>query len=262
MEDNRDYDTQRTPQRDFKGIWIPRKIWFDERLTALDKIILAEIDSLDAGEQGCYASNAHIASFCQCSERKVSEAIARLIELDYIFVKSFNGRERTLKSRVEFVNEADTQNPRGRHEKNSKTGSKKSEADTQNPRERIIESTIERTIESDNITSPPQKRQRRESQLTVVQQSLFNHFWEVYPKKVAKENAEKAWKKINPSEELASTIVQAVKTQISVDGRFRETRFTPHPATWLNGHEWENSYEKGTERRDDFKPSTGFRTDF
>ena len=117
-------------------------------------------------------------------------------------------------------------------------------------------------IIGDNTVSPPQKRQRRESQLTVVQQSLFNRFWEVYPKKVAKENAEKAWKKINPSEELASTIVQAVKTQISVDGRFRETRFTPHPATWLNGHEWENSYEKGTERRDDFKPSTGFRTDF
>lgn len=111
-------------------------------------------------------------------------------------------------------------------------------------------------------TPQPPKRQRRESQLTVVQQSLFNYFWEVYPKKVAKENAEKAWKKINPSEELASTIVQAVKTQISVDGRFRETRFTPHPATWLNGHEWENSYEKGTEHRDDFKPSTGFRTDF
>ncbi len=121
--------------------------------------------------------------------------------------------------------------------------------------------TDSQITEEQNI-STPQKRQRRESQLTVVQQSLFNHFWEVYPKKVAKENAEKAWKKINPSEELASTIVQAVKTQISVDGRFRETRFTPHPATWLNGHEWENSYEKGTERRDDFKPSTGFRTDF
>lgn len=105
-------------------------------------------------------------------------------------------------------------------------------------------------------------RRKRESVLPQNLQILFDRFWEVYPKKVAKENAEKAWKKINPSEELASTIVQAVKTQISVDGRFRETRFTPHPATWLNGHEWENSYEKGTERRDDFKPSTGFRTDF
>ena len=52
--------------RDFKGIWIPKEIWLDERLNALDKIILAEINSLD-GEDGCYASNQYLAEFCQCS---------------------------------------------------------------------------------------------------------------------------------------------------------------------------------------------------
>ena len=40
-------------ERDFKGIWIDRKIWLDNRLNALDKIILAEIDSLDATDDGC-----------------------------------------------------------------------------------------------------------------------------------------------------------------------------------------------------------------
>lgn len=84
--------------RDFKGVWIPKAVWLDNRLNALDKIILAEIDSLDQGELGCYASNKYIAQFCQCSETKVSTAISKLIEYGYLFVKSFDGRTRILKS--------------------------------------------------------------------------------------------------------------------------------------------------------------------
>ena len=33
--------------RSVKGIWIPIEVWNDERLTMLEKGILAEIDSLD-----------------------------------------------------------------------------------------------------------------------------------------------------------------------------------------------------------------------
>jgi hypothetical protein len=83
--------------RDFKGIWIPKEVWLDERLTALDKMILMEIDSLDVGEEGCYASNNHLAEFCQCTETKVSLSIKKLIDLDYIEIISFDGRKRYIK---------------------------------------------------------------------------------------------------------------------------------------------------------------------
>lgn len=86
--------------RDFKGVWIPRTVWLDDKLNALDKIILTEIDSLDMGEDGCWASNKYIADFCQCSETKVSTAISKLIERGYLYVKSFDGRQRVLKSRL------------------------------------------------------------------------------------------------------------------------------------------------------------------
>ena len=49
-------------KRDFKGVWFPAEVWLDERLTALDKFILMEIDSLD-NDDGCYASNEHLAKF-------------------------------------------------------------------------------------------------------------------------------------------------------------------------------------------------------
>lgn len=86
-----------TMQRDFKGIWIPAEIWLDDSLSALDKIIFAEIDSLD-NEDGCFASNEYLAGFCQCSVSKVSTAISRLKERGYVEAVSFDGRRRILKS--------------------------------------------------------------------------------------------------------------------------------------------------------------------
>lgn len=87
-------------ERGFKGIWIPAEVWLDGNLTALDKMILAEVDSLDQGEKGCYASNKYIAEFCGCSETKVSTSISFLIEYGLLYVESFNGRQRILKSRL------------------------------------------------------------------------------------------------------------------------------------------------------------------
>ena len=86
--------------RDFKGVWIPKIVWLDTRLSSLDKVILTEIDSLDQGERGCYASNQHIADFCQCSITKVSTSVSKLIDLGYLYVKKYDGRQRELKSRL------------------------------------------------------------------------------------------------------------------------------------------------------------------
>lgn len=90
----------RMENRDFKGVWIPKEVWLDRRLNALEKVILAEIDSLDMGEDGCFASNKYLAEFCGCSESKVSSAVSKLIKFDYIFLESFDGRTRILKSRL------------------------------------------------------------------------------------------------------------------------------------------------------------------
>lgn len=88
--------------RDFKGVWIPKEVYLDTRLTALEKIILVEIDSLDNGEDGCFASNEYLAEFCQCTKVKVSTAISKLIEFGYLDKSGFDGRRRILKSRLKL----------------------------------------------------------------------------------------------------------------------------------------------------------------
>ena len=115
-------------ERDFKGIWIPAKVWLDERLNPLEKVILMEIDSLDCGEKGCYASNEYIAGFCQCSESKVAHAVTRLVELGYVSRKSFDGRQRILQSRLA---------------KFARQNSKVCKSDVQNLQESNIDSNID-----------------------------------------------------------------------------------------------------------------------
>jgi hypothetical protein len=86
--------------RDFKGVWIPKDVWLNPNLTFLEKGILAEIDSLSSEDKGCFASNEYLAEFCGCSVTKVSLAISKLVDLGYIYLANFNGRQRELKSRL------------------------------------------------------------------------------------------------------------------------------------------------------------------
>lgn len=119
-------------KREFKGVWFPAEVWLDERLTALEKIILIEIDSLD-GENGCYASNEYLARFCQCSQSKVSSSITKLKKLGYIKVKSFDGRKRILESCLTV---------------SIRQTNKKEKSDQQNLEERVlVETTSESTKE-------------------------------------------------------------------------------------------------------------------
>lgn len=95
--------------RKFRGIWISAEIWVDERLSAVDKVLLAEIHYLD-NEDGCYASNEYLAKFLQVSISTISRSISKLRKEGFIGLQCFNGRNRFLKSNVKIVVEETHQN--------------------------------------------------------------------------------------------------------------------------------------------------------
>lgn len=82
--------------RQFKGVWIPKEVWLDDKLTYFEKAVYAEIDSLD-GEDGCFASNKYLAGFFGCTERHIKRALAHLSELGYVKTEVFDGRKRVIK---------------------------------------------------------------------------------------------------------------------------------------------------------------------
>jgi len=89
--------------RDFKGIWIPKELWLDHRLSIFEKCVIAEIDSLDCGEDHCYASNDYLAELFNVKVAKLRDAVYRLKELGFLSQISFNGRTRVLKSHLKTI---------------------------------------------------------------------------------------------------------------------------------------------------------------
>lgn len=66
---------------------------------------------------------------------------------------------------------------------------------------------------------------------------FHEQFWPLYPRKVGKHAAAKAWAALDPTPEHVEEILKALKAQIDSD-TWTEARFIPHPATWLNGKRW------------------------
>ena len=99
-------------KRDFKGIWIPKEVWLNKDLSIIEKCLLVEIDSLDNGEKGCFASNEYLATFFNLSESRMANIISDLKKRGFINQIYFDGRLRGLrivKSEVWFTenNKAD-----------------------------------------------------------------------------------------------------------------------------------------------------------
>lgn len=74
--------------RKFKGVFIPKEIWFDTNLKWIQKLFFIEIDSLSAdAKRGCYASNTHFSAMFNLSNERCSQIITELKKLELIEVK-------------------------------------------------------------------------------------------------------------------------------------------------------------------------------
>lgn len=197
--------------RDFKGVWIPKEIWLDTRLTALDKIILIEIDSLSFEDKGCFASNEYLANFCQCSVTKVSLAISKLIEFDYIYLENFNGRQRELKSRLS---------------KSERQTFKKCKADFQ----KMKDNNIVNNKDNNKIYIEKYKKE-------------FETVWNEYPKKVGKEKSLKYYIKARQSGVEFETILDGIKRyKKQIELQETKRQFIKDGSTWFNNACWQDEY--------------------
>lgn len=75
----------------------------------------------------------------------------------------------------------------------------------------------------------------------LAQPDGFARFWEQYPKKRSKGDAEKAWKSIRPDRALLDRILQAIaQARLTDDWQKSGGQFIPYPATWLRAKGWED----------------------
>ena len=72
-------------------------------------------------------------------------------------------------------------------------------------------------------------------------QSDFERFWSVYPKKLAKGDARKAWAQTEAIRPDIDAVVKAILAQRHTDQWMRDNgQFIPYPATWLRAERWDD----------------------
>lgn len=64
----------------------------------------------------------------------------------------------------------------------------------------------------------------------------FETFWLLYPRRVAKKDAQKAWSKLSESDRFDAIV--ALADWIRVWRARGDDQYTPYPASWLNGERW------------------------
>ena len=70
----------------------------------------------------------------------------------------------------------------------------------------------------------------------------FAIFWETYPKKVGKGQAEKVFAKIKPTPDLLAQMLEVIGWQVK--SKQWQDGFIPNPATWLSQRRWEDEPPK------------------
>ncbi len=187
--------------RDFKGVWIDQGIWLDKNLSATEKCLLAEIDSLD-NKDHCYAKNEYFAEFLGVSVPTISRCIQKLISLNYVESIVFTGRNRILKSMIRLPN----QNDQAASSKRSGSLVKKIRPNTN-------------TSTSTNTNTYTEE---------------FLTFWEAYPRNTNKRGAFKRWLKLikdGVAPDLITRCAANYAAKIKTDKT--EINFMLHAATFL-----------------------------
>lgn len=81
----------------------------------------------------------------------------------------------------------------------------------------------------------------------------FKRFWDAYPNRVGKGQAERAFAKLNPDDLMLGRLVRAIQAQ--TEDRSRKSaagEFVPpwkNPSTWLNGKCWEDEISQAQPRK-------------
>jgi len=80
-------------------------------------------------------------------------------------------------------------------------------------------------------------------QLPRFNKELFDLFWEAYPKKKSKGQAESSFAKLNPDKTMVDMFVAKLEiASKSEDWTKDRGQFIPYPATWLNAKGWEDEF--------------------
>jgi len=79
---------------------------------------------------------------------------------------------------------------------------------------------------------------------------MFNEFWKLYPRKVSKKMAEKAWNRLSKLKQADA--LEALPNHIQYwKLKNTETEYIPHATTWINQGRWEDELDMTVKVKED-----------
>jgi len=101
-----------------------------------------------------------------------------------------------------------------------------------------------------NVTpTRAREEKRREENRIRKEKSIYTqdflNFYSLYPRKVAKADAQKAWNTLKPDDELrADIVIKLEKQKDSTDWKKENGKYIPYPATWIRERRWEDELKE------------------
>lgn len=74
-------------------------------------------------------------------------------------------------------------------------------------------------------------------QVATEDECTFANFWALYPRRVARKDAERAWLKLAPAQRVQAIVAIVDWRRVWAD---KDLDYLPHAATWLNGWRFED----------------------
>jgi DNA-binding transcriptional ArsR family regulator len=191
---------------------------------------LADCHNQETGQ--CFPSIKHLANVCEMSRRSVEGHLTVLEQIGLI--KRFNQfRDRGGKTSNSYVLEL-----LGTTEHNSST-----DTDTQNLR-MVCEKSAHgytQNLRMNNLGINNLGSNNNKSSSDDEVDYYFDQLWSLYPRKVGKGQARKAFKAASKKKDFYDLLPKLMDYVQTLEGK--DKQFIPHLATWLNGERWEDEVE-------------------
>lgn len=202
--------------RKFKGVWIPADYWLDENLSIMEVVILTEIDSLD-GENGCFASNKHFASFIGMTPAYVSKIIKHLKEKGYISV-NYKTENRVTTRSIKIIRGTNSSKRGINNSLGGINSSKQGINNSLDPINYSVPSNTSSNTSNSNTDSNSSSGRRREED--PEREQIYKKFF-----LIARKNDKLKGKATNPSldeiKQLRSLLYQCnIETLQAIEGKF------------------------------------------
>lgn len=200
----------------------PASVRYDDRLTLLGIILYGEVTALSNKRGYCSASNQYFANLYKKDPKWISKVLNQLAQAGHIHIDLNTEDNITVRRMYPITQHLPiVENMGGVVEKEEGGSSKTSPGG----RRKLHPNNTRNNTTRNNTTAS----------------DSFAEFWAIYPRKVSKQSALKAWSKIEITPTLLEEILNSVRAHSSTPQWTKDGgQFIPHPATFINGRRWED----------------------